>query len=248
MDIRTAATTARSAAVSLSAAESKTKNRALAAIAETLETHQEDIVRANGEDLSRSAAENLSAPLLKRLKFDGEKIAEAVEGIRSLIGLPEPVGRTLSARQLDDGLTLYQVSCPIGVIGVIFESRPDALVQISSLCLKSGNAVLLKGGSEAAETNRILARLIAEATAGEGIADGWLHLLETRDDVNELLGLDDRVDLIIPRGSNEFVRLQRGRNAAGARADCRRPAAENSKGHGRPRRKPVRMRKDAAGH
>jgi glutamate-5-semialdehyde dehydrogenase len=98
------------------------------------------------------------------------------------------------------------VSCPIGVIGVIFESRPDALVQISSLCLKSGNAVLLKGGSEAAETNRTLARRIAEATAGEGVADGWLHLLETRDDVNELLGLDDRVDLIIPRGSNEFVR------------------------------------------
>ncbi|MGC8802996.1 MAG: glutamate-5-semialdehyde dehydrogenase, partial [Bacteroidales bacterium] len=107
---------------------------------------------------------------------------------------------------LDEGLELYRVSCPIGVIGVIFESRPDALVQISSLCLKSGNAVLLKGGSEAAHTNRILAEIIASASQQSGIPTGWIQLLESRADVNEMLKMDEYIDLIIPRGSNEFVR------------------------------------------
>jgi len=129
-----------------------------------------------------------------------------IAGIQSLIALPDPVGEIRSATELDEGLELYRVTCPIGVIGVIFESRPDALVQISSLCLKSGNAVLLKGGSEASETNRALAQVISEATDAAGIPNGWLQLLETRADVGELLKLDDLVDLLIPRGSNEFVR------------------------------------------
>jgi glutamate-5-semialdehyde dehydrogenase len=107
---------------------------------------------------------------------------------------------------MDEGLELYKVSCPIGVIGVVFESRPDALVQISSLCLKSGNAVLLKGGSEAAETNRILADIIDRASVQAGIPAGWLGLLETRADVADMLGMDNYIDLIVPRGSNEFVR------------------------------------------
>ncbi len=206
MEIRDAARAAKRAAVALAAAEGEAKNRALAAIAEILQEREAEIVRANQKDLDRSAAENLAAPLRKRLVFDGKKIVEAVEGIRSLTRLPDPVGRTLLARQLDEGLTLYRVSCPIGVIGVIFESRPDALVQISALCLKSGNSVLLKGGSEAAETNRVLAGLIAEAAGRVGLPAGWVHLLTTRSDVEELLGLDDLVDLIIPRGSNDFVR------------------------------------------
>jgi len=206
MEIRTAAKRARSAAVALAACEADLKNRALEAIAAALEADREAIVEANQADLARSEAEDLAAPLLKRLAFGDAKIAEAVEGIRSLIRLPDPVGRTLLARELDEQLTLYKVSCPIGVIGVIFESRPDALVQISTLCLKSGNSVLLKGGSEAAETNRILARLIGEASNRAGAGSDWLYLLETRSDVEELLGLDDHVDLIIPRGSNEFVR------------------------------------------
>jgi glutamate-5-semialdehyde dehydrogenase len=116
------------------------------------------------------------------------------------------VGVILRGMELDKGLELYKVSCPIGVIGVIFESRPDALVQISALCLKSGNAALLKGGSEAAETNRVLAGIICEATEKAGIPGGWLSLMETRTDVGEMLGLDDYIDLIVPRGSNEFVR------------------------------------------
>jgi glutamate-5-semialdehyde dehydrogenase (EC 1.2.1.41) len=107
---------------------------------------------------------------------------------------------------LDNGLDLYRVSCPIGVIGIIFESRPDALVQISTLCLKSGNSVLLKGGSEAANTNRILADIIGEASVEAGLPEGWIQLIETRSDVNEMFKLSDDIDLLIPRGSNAFVK------------------------------------------
>jgi len=110
------------------------------------------LLAANQTDLERSTQDGLAAPLLKRLKFDLNKIQDVVAGINSLIDLPEPVGQTLLTTELEPGLDLYRVSSPIGVIGVIFESRPDALVQISTLCLKSSNAVLLKGGSEALET------------------------------------------------------------------------------------------------
>ncbi|MCK5173613.1 MAG: glutamate-5-semialdehyde dehydrogenase, partial [Planctomycetes bacterium] len=143
---------------------------------------------------------------LKRLKFDTAKIEDVCAGLESLIKLDDPVGQTLSATELDKHLELYKVSCPIGVIGVIFESRPDALVQISALCLKSGNAVLLKGGSEAVETNRALARIITDASVKAGIPAGWLGLLETRSDVAEMLSMDKYIDLIVPRGSNEFVK------------------------------------------
>ncbi|MCL6449008.1 MAG: glutamate-5-semialdehyde dehydrogenase [Armatimonadetes bacterium] len=182
------------------------KNNALASIAESLQNRKEEISKANREDLRRSEEEQLPPPLLKRLKFDEAKIAEAVEGIYSLIGLEDPVGKTLLATELDEGLELYRVTCPIGVIGVIFESRPDALVQISTLCLKSGNGVLLKGGSEARETNRLLAEVITAATKKAGLPANWLALLETRADVNEMLKMDGCIDLIIPRGSNDFVR------------------------------------------
>ena len=129
-----------------------------------------------------------------------------MDGINSLIKLEDPIGKRLMATELDEGLNLYKISCPIGVIGIIFESRPDALVQISTLCLKSGNAVLLKGGSEAMQTNRVLAEIIQKATSEAGIGADWIHLLETRDDVNRMLKLDEYIDLLIPRGSNEFVR------------------------------------------
>jgi glutamate-5-semialdehyde dehydrogenase len=205
-DIKEAAIRAKAASRRLAAVTTEMKNRALAVIARTLESHQEDILAANRADLERSQKENLPEPLLKRLKYDEQKIQESCSGLQSLIGLEDPVGVTLSATELDQGLELYQVTCPIGVIGVIFESRPDALVQISSLCLKSGNAVLLKGGSESAETNRILADLIGTAGVESGMPQGWLTLLETRAHVSEILSMDQAIDLIVPRGSNEFVR------------------------------------------
>lgn len=206
MDMVQAASIAQKASIALACEKQDKKNLALRLIAEKLLANKGEIFHRNRLDLERSQKENLPAPLLKRLKFDQKKLADVIAGIHSLISLPEPVGKRLLATELDEGLKLYKVTCPIGVIGIIFESRPDALVQISTLCLKSGNAVLLKGGSEARETNRILADVIQSATTEAGIHPGWIHLLETREDVNGMLKLDQYIDLIIPRGSNEFVR------------------------------------------
>lgn len=206
MSISQLAAAAKSASIQLAAAETRVKNKALAEIVGALKQRSDEIISANKHDLSAAEKNNLAAPLLKRLKFDQGKIAEVCAGIESLIKLDDPVGKTLTATELAVGLELYKVSCPIGVIGIVFESRPDALVQISTLCLKSGNAVLLKGGSEAAKTNRILAEIISQASEEAGLPKGWIQLLETRQDVAEMLVLDEYIDLIIPRGSNEFVR------------------------------------------
>jgi len=206
MTITERAAAAESASIRLAATKTEAKNAALNQIAKALQDRSSEIVAANREDLEAAQREDLAAPLLKRLKFDEAKLADVCAGIQSLIKLDEPVGKTLAAIELDEGLELYRVSCPIGVIGVVFESRPDALVQISTLCLKSGNGVLLKGGSEAARTNRILAETIAAASEADGLPAGWIQLLETRQDVTEMLALDEHIDLIIPRGSNEFVR------------------------------------------
>ncbi|WP_286723710.1 glutamate-5-semialdehyde dehydrogenase, partial [Pelotomaculum sp. PtaB.Bin117] len=206
MEINEIARQVKEASIQLAAMSADLKNRALEQIAGSLIDRQSEIIKANYEDLTRSATENLPEPLLKRLKFDETKIADVVDGINSLIKLQDPVGKTLLATELDEGLELYKTTCPIGVIGVIFESRPDALVQISTLCLKSGNCVLLKGGSEAKETNRVLADIIIDATKEAGIPANWLKLLETRAEVDEMLKLDENIDLIIPRGSNDFVR------------------------------------------
>jgi glutamate-5-semialdehyde dehydrogenase len=206
MSIRELAVAAKSASIQLAAVEARVKNDALAETAKALRQRSTEILSANNEDLSAAEEDNLAAPLLKRLKFDEGKIADVCAGIESLIQLDDPVGKTITATELDAGLELYKVSCPIGVIGVVFESRPDALVQISTLCLKSGNAVLLKGGSEAAGTNKILTDVIAQASEKAGLPPGWIQLLHTREEVADMLALHDYIDLIIPRGSNQFVR------------------------------------------
>ncbi len=205
MTITDKAADAKKASIRLAAMPTDIKNNALKAIAEALENKKDQIIAANQADLAHAEKENLAAPLLKRLKFQEDKIADAIEGLNSVISLDDPVGVTTSALELDKDLELFRVSSPIGVIGIVFESRPDALVQISSLCLKSGNAVMMKGGSEAARTNRILADIITEASVAAQIPEGWLTLLEARSDVAEMLSLDKFIDLIIPRGSNEFV-------------------------------------------
>ncbi|MCP3874385.1 MAG: glutamate-5-semialdehyde dehydrogenase [Desulfobacteraceae bacterium] len=206
MDIHKLASQCKSAAIDMSALSSQIKDTALQNIIQSLKGSINLIIESNESDLEHAQRDHLDAPLLKRLKFDHAKILEACEGIASLIKLEDPVGKTICATQLDKGLELFKVSRPIGVIGVIFESRPDALVQIAALCLKSGNAVLLKGGSEASATNQILASLISRAGIESGLPDGWLGLLETRSDVDQMLKLETAVDLIIPRGSNAFVR------------------------------------------
>ena len=210
MDLKSKAVAARSASIALGAASAQIKNAALRAVGSALEAKKNDIFAANQLDLAAAKKDAVADPLVKRLKFDEDKLREVLDGIASLVSLPDPVGKTLSARELDKNLDLYQVSSPIGVIGVIFESRPDALVQISTLCLKSGNSVMLKGGSEALETNRILSGIIAETTAKAGLPAGWVQLIETRADVRDMLELDAEIDLLIPRASNEFVQYIMG--------------------------------------
>ncbi len=205
MQVKEAAARARQAAYALSALSLDDRNAALEAMARALDARRADIFAQNALDLSQAREEILAPPLLKRLVFDERKLRDVLDGLRSLAALPDPRGRVSLARELTPGLDLYRVSCPIGVIGVIFESRPDALVQIASLCVKSGNAVLLKGGREALRTNRALMCAMLDGAAGI-LPDGWAALLETRDDVNDMLSQDESIDLIIPRGSNAFVR------------------------------------------
>ena len=184
---------------------SAVKDGALAAMAAALKSGAAGIIAANAADLADAEREGLAAPLLKRLRFDAKKLEGAVAGLEALRALPDPIGRVLSARRLDTGLELRQVSCPIGLIAMIFESRPDALVQMAALAAKSGNAVILKGGREAIRTNRALADAIYPAGLAAGLPENWLSLLESREEVAELLALDEYVDLLVPRGSKEFV-------------------------------------------
>ncbi|MFW6339062.1 MAG: glutamate-5-semialdehyde dehydrogenase [Alkalispirochaetaceae bacterium] len=205
MDVGREADRAREASLLLAELDRERKDTILSAVAKSLEAEGDRILEANRSDLERAERESLAKPLLKRLKFDRSKLEQSIRGIESVARLEDPVGRVLSARELDEGLTLYQRSCPIGVVGMIFESRPDALVQIASLALKSGNGLLLKGGSEARESNRLLSEVILKSSVDAGAPEGWLVLLESREEVGEMLRLSEKLDLIIPRGSNEFV-------------------------------------------
>ena len=191
----------------MAAMASSHKDKALERIAQALIENKETILQANAEDVRKAKEDGLSEPLIKRLLLSESKLLDAVKGIRDMALLPDPIGKTTYQNQMDKNLELYRVTCPIGVIGIIFEARPDALIQISALCLKSSNAVLLKGGTEANGTNRALTAVIKKASEEEGIPDGWISLLLTRTDVMELLKMDGKVDLIIPRGSNQFVQM-----------------------------------------
>lgn len=181
------------------------RNAALEKIAESLLAGKERIFEANAKDMERAQADNISPAVIKRLKFSEAKLSDAIAGIHNLIALPDPLFQIQLKRQLDEGLTLVRETCPIGVIGVIFEARPDAMVQIASLCIKSGNCAILKGGSETRETNKLLFELIYEAALSSGLPQGCLFQAEQRDEIAELLACHESVDLLIPRGSNAFV-------------------------------------------
>ena len=206
MNLKQMAQNAREAAWQLAALDADTRNRALHAMAQLLESEKEAIFAANAADLAQAKAESLAAPLLSRLTFGEEKLRQTVRGLEALAGLPDPIGKTTLAREITPGLRMYRVTCPIGVIGVIFESRPDALVQIASLALKSGNSVLLKGGREALRTNAVLCDILRRAAEASGVPADFAQLMETREDVAAMLKEDELIDLIIPRGSNSFVR------------------------------------------
>ena len=189
----------------MSGCSEETRNNALNRVAEALMDKKDEIFEANRQDIEQAEKDGVAAPILKRLKFDEVKLRDVVAGIKDLINLPDPLFKTQLERELDEGLKLYRESCPIGVIGVIFEARPDALVQISALCIKSGNCVILKGGSEALKSNRTLFGIIYDAVKGAGLPDKCMLQLEARSEISELLECNGYVDLLIPRGSNAFV-------------------------------------------
>lgn len=201
---------AKEASILLSTVPSETKNRALEAMAAALDAGRNSILEANARDMENGRilleSGRMTASMLKRLAVDDSKIDGMIAGIRDVIRLDDPVGYVLSETELDQGLTLFQVSCPIGMLGVIFESRPDVVPQIMSLCLKSGNGVAFKGGREAVESIRVLFAILRDAAASAGIPSDAFVLMESRDDIDAILGLADYIDLLIPRGSNEFVR------------------------------------------
>ena len=190
---------------------SEEKNDALLFIAERIQERAGEILAANKKDVDAAQPSvesgEMAEALFRRLKLDEAKLADIITGVKQVAALEDPVGRITLATELDEGLRLYRVNCPLGVVGVIFESRPDALVQIATLCLKSGNSVLLKGGREAVHSNRALFAAIQSAVIEKELPTDALFLLESREAVNALLKADGFVDLIIPRGSNALVRF-----------------------------------------
>jgi len=197
----------RIAARSLAALPTADRNRAIASIAQALEAAAPQILAANAADCEAAIAAGLAKPLYERLKLDATKLAGVIAGVRDVERLPDPVGTVQIHRELDQGLVMTRITCPLGVLGVIFESRPDALVQIASLAVKSGNGVILKGGREAVRSCEALTRAIHQGLEAAGIDPAVVQLLTTREETVALLQLDQYVDLIIPRGSNAFVRF-----------------------------------------
>lgn len=201
---------AKLASYSLASLDTLTKNNALEAVADKLEQNKHLILQENAKDLEAAKtlleSGEINQSTYNRLKLDENKMRDMIQGIRDVKRLDDPVNKKLWAMGMDTGLDLYRVSCPIGVIGVIFEARPDVIPQISALAIKSANAVILKGGKEAYNTNVILTKLINEALAQtESFPKDTINLIFSREDVAKMLTMDKYIDLIIPRGGNALV-------------------------------------------
>jgi glutamate-5-semialdehyde dehydrogenase len=197
----------RSASRHLANTSTDVRNQALIAIADALEANAAEILAANAADCEAAQKNGLAAALYARLKLDEAKLKGAIVGVRDVGKLADPIGAVQIKRELDTGLGLQRYSCPLGVLGVIFEARPDAVMQISSLAIKSGNGVILKGGQEAVRSCEALVKAIQKGLAQTEIDPAIVQLLTTREETLALLKLDQYVDLIIPRGSNSFVRF-----------------------------------------
>jgi len=202
---------AREAFLVLANLENLHKNNVLHELAEALRENSAEILGENARDMAEAQkmleCGELSASACNRVFLNEEKIEQMAQNCESVAALPDPAGKIIQATRLDEGLDLYRVSCPIGVILVIFESRPDVVIQISALALKSGNAVILKGGKEAQNSNRVLVKLIRNTLAkNDTVPENAVSLVERRDEVSQLVKMSSELDLIIPRGSNELVR------------------------------------------
>jgi glutamate-5-semialdehyde dehydrogenase len=196
----------RIAAGKLAILSTKARNYALEAIAQALEIATPKILAANEADLKVAEANNIAPALYARLKLGESKLQAAIAGVRDVAKLDDPVGVNQIHRELDTDLILKRVTCPLGVLGIIFEARPEALIQITSLAIKSGNGVILKGGKEAINSCLTLTKVIQQALESTEVPAAAVQLLTTREEIKQLLELDQYIDLIIPRGSNSFVR------------------------------------------
>lgn len=197
----------RNAARQLAIQPTEVRNRAIALVADALEANAAEILAANTADCEAAKVDGISSALYARLKLDDAKLSNAIAGVRDVGKLPDPVGAVQIHRELDEGLVMKRITCPLGVLGVIFEARPDAVMQISSLAIKSGNGVILKGGKEAVRSCEALIKAIHQGLSQTEIDPSVVQLLTTREETLALLKLDQYVDLIIPRGSNSFVRF-----------------------------------------
>ncbi len=196
----------RNSARELAILSTEDRNQALEIIAQELELSIPKIIEANQADLFAAEKDNIPKPLYHRLKLGESKLTSAIAGVRDVAKLDDPVGSIQIKRELDTGLILERVTCPLGVLGIIFEARPEALIQITSLAIKSGNGVILKGGKEAINSCQILTQIIQKALTKTKVNPDAVQLLTTRAEIKGLLELDEYVDLIIPRGSNSFVK------------------------------------------
>ncbi|MBD2521207.1 glutamate-5-semialdehyde dehydrogenase [Nostoc sp. FACHB-133] len=197
----------RKAASKLAILSTEAKNQAIVAIAQALESAKDEILQANIADCEAANAEGIPKPLYKRLQLDEHKLRDAIAGVQDVGKLDDPVGKVQIHRELDTGLILKRITCPLGVLGIIFEARPEAAIQIASLAIKSGNGVILKCGKEAVRSCEAIVKAIKQGLSHTAVNPDAVQLLTTREQTLELLKLDKYVDLIIPRGSNSFVRF-----------------------------------------
>lgn len=206
--VRLKAAAAKKAAAELAVTSTAVKNRALLAMAQALRDRQADILQANAEDMRQAAAKGMKASMLDRLKLTEQRIAGMAEGLEQVAGLPDPVGSVVGGSRLANGMTVTKVRVPLGVIGIIYEARPNVTADAAGLCLKSGNAVILKGGSEAMQSNKIIAAVLAEAAEKAGIPAGAVQFIDTSDRqaVTDLIHMNGLVDVVIPRGGAGLIK------------------------------------------
>ena len=205
--VKAKAQAAKQAAAKLAVTSTAVKNAALLAMAAALEAQQSEILAANERDMTTAAAKGMKSSMLDRLKLTAERISGMADGLRQVAGLADPVGNVIDGKTLPNGLHITKIRVPLGVIGIIYEARPNVTADAAGLCLKSGNAVILKGGSEAMESNKTVAAILAQAAEGAGIPAGSIQFIDTSDRqaVQDLIHMNGLVDVVIPRGGAGLI-------------------------------------------
>lgn len=205
--VKAKAQAAKRAAAKLAVTSTAVKNAALLAMAAALEAQQSEILAANERDMTAAAAKGMKSSMLDRLKLTAERISGMADGLRQVAGLADPVGNVIDGKTLPNGLHITKIRVPLGVIGIIYEARPNVTADAAGLCLKSGNAVILKGGSEAMESNKTVAAILAQAAEGAGIPAGSIQFIDTSDRqaVQDLIHMNGLVDVVIPRGGAGLI-------------------------------------------